>query len=61
MLRRFLRGGLLAALLLLLGVQALAAPESPLASMQAEPAPGFVTRITDTTGAVYEKSGVLDQ
>lgn len=61
MLRRFLRGGLLATLLLLLGVQALAAPESPLASMQAEPAPGFVTRITDTTGAVYEKSGVLDQ
>lgn len=61
MLRRFLRGGLLTALLLLLGVQALAAPESPLASMQAEPAPGFVTRITDTTGAVYEKSGVLDQ
>ena len=60
MLRRFLRGGLLTALLLLLGVQALAAPESPLASMQAEPAPGFVTRITDTTGAVYEKSGVLD-
>ena len=33
MLRRFLRGGLLAALLLLLGMQALAAPESPLASM----------------------------
>ena len=61
MLRRFLRGGLLATLLLLLGVQALAAPESPLASMQAEPAPGFVTRITDITGAVYEKSGVLDQ
>lgn len=60
MLRRFLRGGLLTALLLLLGVQALAAPESPLASMQAEPAPGFVTRITDTTGTVYEKSGVLD-
>ena len=60
MLRRFLRGGLLAALLLLLGTQALAAPESPLASMQAEPTPGFVTRITDTTGAVYEKSGVLD-
>ena len=28
MLRRFLRGGLLAALLLLLGMQALAAPES---------------------------------
>ena len=61
MLRRFLRGGLLATLLLLLGVQALAAPESPLASMQAEPTPGFVTRITDITGAVYEKSGVLDQ
>ena len=61
MLRRFLRGGLLATLLLLLGVQALAAPESPLASMQAEPAPGFVTRITDITGAVYEKTGVLDQ
>ena len=61
MLRRFLRGGLLATLLFLLGVQALAAPESPLASMQAEPAPGFVTRITDITGAVYEKSGVLDQ
>ena len=60
MLRRLIRGGLLSALLLLLCARALAAPESPLASVQAEPTPGFVTRITDTAGAVYEKSGVLD-
>ena len=57
--RRIVRSLLLAALLLLLCIQVLAAQE-PLSSLRLDAEPGFTTRIEDTAGNALARSGVLD-
>ena len=57
--RRFVRGLLLAALLVLLCTQVFAAQET-LAALRLDPEPGFTTRMEDTDGNTLTRSGVLN-
>ena len=57
--RRFVRGLLLAALLVLLCTQVFAAQET-LAALRLDPEPGFTTRMEDTDGNTLTQSGVLN-
>ena len=57
--RRFVRGLLLAALLVLLCTQVFAAQET-LAVLRLDPEPGFTTRMEDTDGNTLTRSGVLN-
>lgn len=57
--RRFVRGLLLAALLVLLCTQVFAAQET-LAVQRLDPEPGFTTRMEDTDGNTLTRSGVLN-
>lgn len=57
--RRFVRGLLLAALLVLLCTQVFAAQET-LAALRLDPEPGFTTRMEDTDGNTLTRSGVLE-
>ena len=57
--RRFVRGLLLAALLVLLCTQVFAAQET-LAALRLDPEPGFTTRMKDTDGNTLTQSGVLN-
>ena len=57
--RRFVRGLLLAALLVLLCTQVFAAQET-LAALRLDPEPGITTRMEDTDGNTLTRSGVLN-
>lgn len=57
--RRFVRGLLLAALLVLLCTQVFAAQET-LAALRLDPESGFTTRMEDTDGNTLTRSGVLN-
>lgn len=57
--RRFVRGLLLAALLVLLCTQVFAAQET-LVALRLDPEPGFTTRMEDTDGNTLTRSGVLN-
>lgn len=57
--RRFVRGLLLAALLVLLCTQVFAAQET-LAALRLDPEPGFTTRMEGTDGNTLTQSGVLN-
>lgn len=57
--RRFVRGLLLAALLVLLCTQVFAAQET-LAALRLDPEPGFTTRMEGTDGNTLTRSGVLN-
>lgn len=57
--RRFVRGLLLAALLVLLCTQVFAAQET-LAALRLDPEPGFTNRMKDTDGNTLTQSGVLN-